>query len=714
MYNVPAEYTQAVRALSRVDRLTGQLDLINGTSISLETKNFSDGTVEIARQIVSDEEIEFGSAMLAQLTFALRTKQSRYAFYEAKVTLKYGVQLADGTWYDLPLGVFNVTEADRTDNSVRLVSYDNLLLLDKDFNGVSLYGTPYEIMLAICELCGVVFAHTEEEILALPNGDQAITIDSTSGCNTFRDCMKVVAQMLGTFVVADTEGRIALKQYGKAAVDTLEKKHRFAMTVSDYVCRYAGIVIQSNSSKWAAYDETVETGLELTIQDAPAWDYGVEETLQARADALLSELVQISYTPASVTLAGDPALECGDMIALTTDDETVTTLITGYTWRFRGRMELESVGKNPYLLSVKPQKTQVIRELEKQATINKLIFYSFTNATDIVASGSEAFSLASVVFVTVEDTSAMFLAQLPVTLAVDDVTETIETESEHAVTVKNSAGVETTITDASGNALTLTVKEKDTYTKVTPGAADLEILYYLNGSLVAYELKERMTAGPHILSLFYPFAELNGDSNNQWEVRLRCTGGTATVEKMAFKATVTGQGLAAREGVWDGTINIEEIAAPFSILPAVSTVGISDEVSTETQTPTPQGITETASPFAIRSGISLAGVTEEVAVNPIWEKQTISSARLFAWDYNDRYVELGENGVQLRTEWSYTSKAQNVESGRLTVVKAVTNDLKSVESITLESYDAPSVDAGTTAVLGKAILGKMILGRNST
>lgn len=676
MYNVSTEYLSAVRRPSITDRLTGALTMKNGTEIPLTEKNFSEGGVLLSREVVSGEELEFGSAMLGQLTFSLRTHQPRYVFYGAKITLNYGVMLDDGSWYDVPLGVFEVSETERQQTVIRMVAYDNVLSLDKDYDGVAIYGTPFEILTTICELCGVTLAHTEEEILAMPNGDQAIQIDSTSGCNTFRDCAKIVAQLLAGFVVADQAGNIAIRQYGKAPVTTLTKKNRASTKLADYICQYVGLTIQSQKGKFSSYDSSFESGLELTIQDAPAWDYGTEESLQARTDALLAELVQISYTPANLSIFGDPSIECGDMLTLETDDGDVTTLVTGYTWKFRGRMSVESIGKNPYLKSTKPQKTQIIRELEKQTTNNKLIFYSFTNSAEIVAEGTEVKPLASVTFVTVEDTSAMFLAQLPVTAAVEDVVTT--TEEEKTVAVKDATGAETAILDADGNPLTLTVVTANTDTR--PGEVDLQIFYYMNGSLVDYQLIERLTAGPHILSLFYPFSELKGNTSNKFEVRILASGGSVTVSKRGFKATVTGQGLSATT-VWDGTLTVEEVVAPFDMRSRMTVAAFTEEVSTRTQIPTPAAISEVVSAFSMRSRMSLVGFTAEVSVAHPVVQNTIVSSNLLEWTYNDRYVEAGENGVQLRTAWAYQSAEQAIDSGRMTVVKAVTNDLASVESV---------------------------------
>ena len=666
MYNVTPEYTAAIRALSKTDRLTGSIRYRNGDTASLSDVLLRGGEVSVSKRCVTGEELEFGAAIIGELDLSIKTDQARYSFDGAKISPVYGVLAADGTWQDVPLGVYTVCETDRRNSIVKLIAYDNLLSLDKEYDGVAIYGTPFEVLAEICELCGVELANTEDDILAMPNGDQAIQIDQDAGCETLRDCAKVVAQLLGAFVVADAQGRIALRNYSISPVARLERKNRVSTTLADYVCRYVGLTIQSSKGRFSAYDTSADSGLELAIQDAPAWDYGTDDTLQQRTDNLLEYLAKIRYTPSNLSIFGDPALECGDMVTLETNDGDVNTLITGYTWKFRGKMSVESIGKNPYLHAVKPKKTQIIRELQQQTTANKLIFYSFSNGSDVVAEGTEVKPLASVTFVTVEDTSAMFLAQLPVVASAEDVVTTRETEK--AVTAY----------DASGNPYSLTLTLTDTDTK--PGVVDLEIFYYMNGSQVDYQLVESLTAGSHILSLFYPFSELKGNTSQKFEVRILATGGSVTVAKRAFRATVTGQGLSATT-VWDGTLTIEEVVPAFGIRSRMALAAFTESVTTATQKPIPTGITEVVSGFSIRSRMTLAGFTEQIGVNPVWEKQSITAARLSAWTYADRYVEHGENGIQLKTSWTYQSAEQTIDEGRMTVVKALTADLASVSGV---------------------------------
>jgi hypothetical protein len=381
-------------------------------------------------------------------------------------------------------------------------------------------------------------------------------------------------------------------------------------------------------------------------------------------------------------MPGDPSIDCGDMLAIPIDDVTANSIVTKITWRYRGKMTVDSTGKNPLLYGMKPKKAQVIRQLQSQTTENKLIFYSFTNQAAVTAKDDTPVEIAQVTVVTTKSTSAMFIAQLPIEVVCEDTVVTKSMDTEKTVSVTDSTGATATITDANGNPLTLKVVQTDTDTTITPGYVDIQVEYYLMGTLVDYELIHRARAGRHILSLFYTFASLDANENYQWQVKIKVIGGTGTVTvpKRAFRATITGQGLAGT-AAWDGTLTFDEAVTPISLRSNLAMVKAVETVVTETQKPTPADIVEVMPRLSLRSSLSLVGITERFSATEIREKKTIEYAE---WEYTDRYVEIDSTGIMARMEWQYKSTEAAVDAGRMTVVKAMTNDLVSVTGVEVD------------------------------
>ena len=151
-------------------------------------------------------------------------------------------------------------------------------------------------------------------------------------------------------------------------------------------------------------------------------------------------------------------------------------------------------------------------------------YYSFTNAAALTVRTAEV-PAVTISFAAIEDTSAIFLAQLTADAEPDDA------------------------------ALTLTVH------------------YYLNDQQIEnFAPQQRMEAGPHTLALFYPFANVEANTVKRLSVRLLCSGGTVRVAQYGIKATVTGQGMAG-ETPWNGLLECEELVAPVRLTPRTLALG---------------------------------------------------------------------------------------------------------------------------------------------
>ena len=246
---------------------------------------------------------------------------------------------------------------------------------------------------------------------------------------------------------------------------------------------------------------------------------GLPATRQQITDNLFAALQRLDYVPATVTMPGDPAFEPGDRVALPMEDGTAPEmLVTHLVWRYRGRQTLKGVGRNPYLGGTTDGATEkALRRLQNSAESKRIVYYSFTNPAELAVQTVETPAVA-IAFTAVEDTSAMFLAQLLLDAAPD-----------------------------TGKVLTLTVR------------------YYINDVPVEnFAPQQRLETGAHTLALFYPFASVEAGTVTRLSVRLVCAGGTVKIAPYGIKATVTGQGMAS-ETPWDGTLECEETLLPIAI-----------------------------------------------------------------------------------------------------------------------------------------------------
>ena len=539
MYNVPTQYQTAIRSPTRADRLAGRLTLTDGTVLPLSDSAVMAGSVSVDNQCVSGQELAFGGVYMGQAALQLRTGLSSAAFYDAALEIDYEIKLADGSWYTLPVGRYTVAEAERTAAVVSLTAYDNMLKLERPLAGSVIQGDAYAMLTQIAEACGVELGQTEAEIRALsPNSELPRQLDSTYRVSTWRDCAGAVAQLLAGFATFDRLGRLVIRQFGETPCATLAENTRTSVKISDFSCHYAALTIETDDDSYTAATEG-DTGLTMTISDMPLAESGLSDAKQGICDALFAKLKNMDYTPMTVTLPGDPALELGDRLALPTraQDAAPETLVTHLVWKFRAAETLKGVGKNPYLTGGASRTDSQLRSLQRQTDANKVIYYSFSNASDLVVkSDGQEVNAANLTFVTTQDTSAMFLAQLLLTAEPD--AETVQ--------LPVTSGDETFPTDAEA------ALEQD-------AALTLTVRYYMDNFLIENFIPvQRLVRGAHALTLFYPFPDLVGAASHRWNVRLLCAGGTVRIGKGQLRATITGQGMAAGD-IWDGTLTFEEL-----------------------------------------------------------------------------------------------------------------------------------------------------------
>lgn len=552
MIPVNQQYLAAIRAPVRTDRITGSIQLADGGSLEFTADDLMSGSVTIDDQCVSGDELQFGCVYLGQAAFQLRTQLNRYRFYGGRLTLTYGIRLADGSWYELPLGVYTISEAERTALYVSIKAYDNALLLDKAFDGEALQGTPFQMLSRICEKCGLTLGQTEVELAAFPNAAETFQLDGEDGCESYRDCVGAIAQVLAGFGTVDRAGALVIRAFSAQPSTALGPEARTGATVADYSCRYTSLVIEG-AQDFSCGDAAAD-GLEMRMSDAPLFGKGLTGRNQAVADAVFAALSAIRYVPATLTMAGDPSLECGDRITLTDlpgAGGSAEMLVTHRVWKFRGRQTLKAVGRNPYLVGNRSRTDTALRRLQTQADQSRTLSYRFTNPVPVTA-GTTQVQLCRIAFVTTQATTLLFLAQLPLSAQ----------------------------PAASGGTLLL------------------RVAYYLDGTPLDFSLAQTLPAGEHALALCYPLAEVAANTSGIFSVRITAEGGQVTVAANGVQALLSGRSLVESSAA-DNNLQLEDrLPSPALAAPARPVLdSLTGQVSAAPQTPQRRTGQETLAPL---------------------------------------------------------------------------------------------------------------------
>ena len=90
---------------------------------------------------------------------------------DAIVTLTYHLQLADGTYEAVPMGIFEASEANRKAKCLEIKAYDYMVHFEKNFNGYESVGNAYDFMTLCANSCAVELEQDRET-------DDGLTINS--------------------------------------------------------------------------------------------------------------------------------------------------------------------------------------------------------------------------------------------------------------------------------------------------------------------------------------------------------------------------------------------------------------------------------------------------------------------------------------------------------------------------------------------------------
>ena len=534
MYNVSEKYLQQIKkpyALKRV--LRGTIGNVNFTEADVLSGSFS-----VSNQCSDSDGVKIGSVNVGQLQATFRNGLIDRGRWKGAV-----ITVSDGLWIDededyefVPLGIFVVDDAKYDKNGVKITAYDNMLKFDKSWNISTTIGTAWSVLSLICEDCGVVNGMTQIQIEALPNGTNSIGLYTDNDCETYRDLLFWLAQMLGCFATIGRDGKLYLKQYGNTEIDSVSAGLRFEDNeFSDFQTGYSGITLTNIEDEEVMYvSEGEDNLLTYNLGSNPFMQYGTKSTRTQMCLDILRDIKIIDYVPFSTSLLHCPAYDLGDVIVFEGGiaDDTKHSCIMYFEYNFQ-YYEAEGYGSDPALANVRSRVDKEVSGLMSKTDKNSIQMYTFKNVAAHEIRNGETEELIYIRFATMEAKLVTFQAEILCEAEVD--VDTI--------------------------------------------AAN--VLYSLNGARVLdYQPTETWSEdGKHIISLYY-MIEVEPNQMYQWSVMLNSDGGTITVPVERARATIWGQGLVTTS-IWDGFIDVEDTFDRIPLDDSTAVVEIEDDADLE-------------------------------------------------------------------------------------------------------------------------------------
>lgn len=620
MYPVSKEYQKAISESSRSFFWTGAITTKAGKKYTFGNKDIVKGSGYISRQCSGSSEIELGSVYAAELGISLFSDIDRYSLEDASITLSFHLKAWDETYEEVPMGIFYIAEANRKIKTLELKAYDAMLNLDKNFDKGLSSAFPYDFLSLLSKACHVELAQTKEEIEALTNGTELLGIYQENDIETWRDFLYYLSQALGCFSTIDREGKLRLIPYGIADNKTVDSRHRFSSTFSDFVTRYTAVSSTNKKTDIAEYYSVKpDDGLTMNLGVNPLLQFGLEEKRKRIINNILSAVTVVNYVPFDSDTIGDPALDLGDVIKFTGGhaDETKRSAITSIETKINGKQKIKCVGKNPRLAGAKSKNDKNIAGLQSSMNENKLSIYTYVNALKINA-GAEKTSIINIEFASGDETNAEFHAEV-----ILDV---------RSNAVSRRADAETTIEiGEESKVISIPVNWTD------DGKTILKAYYVLDGKEVEqFHPSETWFSGKHLLNLYYPIIEMKANELHTFEVMIELTDGTATIEPQNAMATISGQGLGAQER-WDGRITVDEEIRLVE-LSGLPTNRIHDKAVAAFITPKKTGITQPVDSIRL-TGLMVPEFYDNISFFVPIVRDVVETADKDKMEYQRSYVE---------------------------------------------------------------------------
>ena len=357
MLDVSAAYTAAIKDKNRTDRIAGTIKLCDGETINITDDIIVNNSVTLKEQLVSGDTFEIGTFYTNQLDITVYDNNFLSRTYaNARITPKYEIQLADGTWESVPLGILTVDNSitKRKGSIHKLTAFDDSTRFDVNISAYA--GGRKTVQQHIKDAAadvGIELATTD--FGAYPNNN--LTVDSTisTEIQTYRDLIEWCCAIMAASARINRYGKleiVKLKEKTTTVDDaliydpdyTVEGYERTGTEFFDLraLTKYFSTTFDGEQYVYtniSTLDDSAARKATLYIPENPLLQSLSIETrksaFQSCADAMTIALRRVEFS-----FNGNPAIECFDTLCGSGGkidvNRTIAFFPTTLVWKYRG------------------------------------------------------------------------------------------------------------------------------------------------------------------------------------------------------------------------------------------------------------------------------------------------------------------------------------------------------------------------------------------
>lgn len=323
MRNLSSEFIQKVKNGDRNFFKYADLNLKDGTKLSLTNQDFWQNGFSYTDSVSSDTEFSIGSAIINTLKLTLNNIYDDFTEYVldgASVVAYIGMEVSNGI-EKVKIGEFTVVEAPKQNSDIiTLTCEDNMRKFDRDYSESTLSypATLLSIVQDACTTCGVTL-----QTYDFPHNDYTIQSKPDPENLTFRQVISWVAQIACCFCRCDENGDLELKWFETAVDEDSSNYVQISETVNTTINLDDVVITGIRVTEYISGDDSSENtpvfqagsnGYVLSIEDNKLILEGTGNTI---ASMIAESVVGIKFRPFSVSCLTDPRIEAGDVIYIT-------------------------------------------------------------------------------------------------------------------------------------------------------------------------------------------------------------------------------------------------------------------------------------------------------------------------------------------------------------------------------------------------------------
>lgn len=298
----------------------------DGVVISLTNENLWSSALSIEESVSNQNSFDIGSVIINKATIVINNIYEDYTSYDftgAKVTIRIGLQLSNGTIEVVNKGIFYVDSATYNGSLITLECLDSMSKFDKDYSESELIypATLRQIVQDACSVCGVLYSASIFE-----NDTFIVNERPSDESLTFRQMLNYVGQIACQQFSIDHNDRLIARWYDRDMMDDL---YSSPSSVDDSEYHQISSINSQNINQ----DDVIITGVKVTEfsedTENPGGSYLSGTTgyvIEIKDNKLIpigkgsgvstylgQKLVGMRFRPMELTFQNDPTIEPTDI-----------------------------------------------------------------------------------------------------------------------------------------------------------------------------------------------------------------------------------------------------------------------------------------------------------------------------------------------------------------------------------------------------------------